>query len=153
MIHDDGGIGMEEYDLSRFLDAQKDDYETALKEIRNGHKRSHWIWYVFPQLKGLGRSYNSSYYGIKDIEEAKAYLENQTLGRRLREISEALLSLESCDPYEVMGHIDALKLQSSMTLFNEVSENDVFRKVLDKYYGGKYDELTLKMLHKENLSD
>ena len=144
---------MDRYSLERFLDAQKDDYETALREIRSGHKRSHWIWYVFPQLKGLGHSYNSSYYGLKGIEEAKAYLKNETLGKRLREISEALLKLESIDPYEVMGYIDALKLHSSMTLFNEASKNDVFGKVLDKYYGGKPDELTLKLLYKESLSD
>ena len=136
------------YDLKRFLDAQERDYKRALKEIRNGHKQSHWIWYIFPQMKGLGYSHNSNYYGVSCIEEARAYLENETLGKRLYEICDALLCLDTDDPYEVMGDIDARKLCSSMTLFNEVRKDDIFKRVLDKYFRGNKDEATLKLLNK-----
>ncbi|MBR2577439.1 MAG: DUF1810 domain-containing protein [Erysipelotrichaceae bacterium] len=139
---------MDKYDLKRFNDAQKDDYGLALREIQSGQKRSHWIWYIFPQLRGLGNSYNSQYYGISCLDEAKAYLEDGILGGRLREISAALLKLDGNDPVSVMGSIDALKLHSSMTLFNEASKDDVFAEVLDKYYGGRKDGNTLKLLKK-----
>ena len=135
------------YDLSRFLKAQEWDYDTALSEIRSGRKRSHWIWYILPQVKGLGFSSTSEFYGIDGLAEAKAYMENETLRRRLIEISEALLSLESSDARDVMGYPDDLKLRSSMTLFGEAApEEKVFLKVLDKFFGGKKDERTLKIL-------
>lgn len=135
------------YDLSRFVRAQQSDYRRALSEIRNGKKVSHWMWYIFPQLKGLGQSYASEYYGIADLSEAKAYLSDPVLGARLVEICEALLSLETNDAPEVMGYPDDMKLRSSMTLFDEASEDsDVFRRVLDKFYGGQKDHLTLGML-------
>lgn len=135
------------YDLDRFKQAQDWDYETALAEIRAGRKRSHWIWYVFPQLKGLGMSSMCARYGIDGMGEATAYLADDTLRARLVEISNALLSLEGSDPVAVMGHIDARKLRSSMTLFALVPHADpVFSAVLDKYYDGKPDQLTLEML-------
>lgn len=136
------------YNLDRFIQAQGHSYETALSEIKNGFKRTHWMWYIFPQLKELGRSSTAKYYGIEDLEEAKIYLAHPVLGTRLKEISEALLKLETNDPYRVMGDIDGLKLCSSMTLFAEVEGYDsVFGKVIDKYYGGKRDVNTIHILH------
>ena len=135
------------YDLSRFLKAQECDYDTALSEIRSGRKRSHWIWYIFPQVKGLGFSSTSEFYGIDGLAEAKVYMENETLRRRLIEISEVLLALESSNARDVMGYPDDLKLRSSMTLFGEAApEEKVFLKVLDKFFGGKKDERTLELL-------
>lgn len=135
------------YNLSRFLTAQERDYEQALSEIRTGRKRSHWIWYIFPQLRGLGYSYNAEFYGIADVEEARQYLSHPVLGARLREITGALLELPENDPVRAMVHPDDLKLCSCMTLFEHVAGQDaVFGKVLDKYYGGRRDALTLRML-------
>ena len=135
-------------DLERFLKAQDKDYEQALKEIKKGRKTSHWIWYIFPQIAGLGFSSTSKYYSIKDKNEAIEYLKNNTLKNRLIEICEALLSLESDDATYVMGYPDDLKLKSSMTLFIEVSDIDVFKKVLDKFYNGEKDEMTISLLNK-----
>ena len=135
-------------DLERFLKAQDKDYEQALKEIKKGRKTSHWIWYIFPQIAGLGFSSTSKYYSIKDKNEAIEYLVNNTLKHRLIEICEALLSLESDDATYVMGYPDDLKLKSSMTLFSEVSDIDVFKKVLDKFYNGEKDEMTILLLNK-----
>ncbi len=138
---------MSEYDLKRFIAPNTNDYDTALSEIREGSKKSHWIWYIFPQLKGLGKSYNSEYYGLANIDEARKYLNHPLLGKHLTEITEALLELKGNDPVKVMGRIDALKLKSSMTLFAEVSEKgSVFHQVLDKYFNGERDELTLSMI-------
>ena len=135
------------YDLSRFIKAQETDYERALSEIRSGHKRSHWIWYIFPQITGLGFSSTAQYYAIKDRKEAEEYLKNDLLRERLVEISEALLLLESNDAGDVMGYPDDLKLRSSMTLFHEVApEIDVFQKVLDKFFEGKPDQKTIELL-------
>ncbi len=149
---------MKKYNLERFIEAQNEyeTYETALSEIKAGRKRSHWIWFIFPQLKGLGSSYNAQYYGIEDSNEAKEYLEHPVLGPRLLEISEALLKLQENDPAVVMGGSpDDMKLKSSMTLFAAVSEavsevasthDSVFHQVLEKFFGGKMDEKTLKIL-------
>ena len=135
------------YDLNRFLAAQERDYAQALAEIRAGRKWSHWIWYIFPQLRGLGYSYNAAFYGIADAEEARQYLAHPVLGARLREITGALLELDENDPVRVMGRPDDLKLCSCMTLFASIAEPDsVFDKVLVKYYGGKRDAATLRML-------
>ena len=134
-------------DLSRFVKAQETDYERALSEIRSGHKRSHWIWYIFPQIAGLGFSSTAQYYAIRDRKEAADYLKNDLLRERLVEISEALLQLESNDAGDVMGYPDDLKLRSSMTLFHEVvPEIDVFQKVLDKFFEGKPDQRTIELL-------
>ena len=135
------------YEISRFMKAHQTDYQRALTEIKNGKKVSHWMWYIFPQLKGLGRSFTSEYYGIQDLDEAKAYLADPILGRHLIEICNALLSLDTNDATEVMGRPDDRKLKSSMTLFDAATESsDVFRLVLEKYYNGKKDYRTLKML-------
>lgn len=138
------------YNLNRFLKAQEYSYETALSEIKNGFKRTHWMWYIFPQLKELGKSEIAKYYGIEDFEEAKMFLEHPLLGARLREISNALINLSTDNPYSVMGNVDGLKLQSSMTLFAEIEACDsVFTKVLDKYYDGNKDKNTIKILYNE----
>ena len=135
------------YEISRFMKAHQTDYQRALTEIKNGKKVSHWMWYIFPQLKGLGRSFTSEYYGIQDLDEAKAYLADPILGRHLIEICNALLSLDTNDATEVMGRPDDRKLKSSMTLFDAATESsDVFRLVLEKYYNGKKDYRTLEML-------
>ena len=134
--------------MNRFLTAQKSSYPIALNEIKNGKKCSHWIWYIFPQLAELGRSSTAKYYGIKDIDEAKQYLENDILRERLIEISEALLSVNDT-AVNILGHIDALKVKSCMTLFHMASpENKVFSRVIDKFYGGKYDNMTLDIIKK-----
>lgn len=134
------------YDLSRFHAAQARDYDTALSEIRAGRKRSHWIWYIFPQIRGLGYSSTAQYYALEDLGEAKAYLADPVLRQRLLEISGALLALDSSDPSAVMGYPDDLKLRSSMTLF-ALAEPDcpVFPAVLRKFYRGEPDERTLAL--------
>lgn len=135
------------YEISRFMKAHQTDYQRALSEIKNGKKVSHWMWYIFPQLKGLGRSSMSEYYGIQDLDEAKVYLADPILGKHLIEICNALLSLDTNDATEVMGRPDDRKLKSSMTLFDAATESlDIFQMVLDKYYNGKKDYRTLKML-------
>ncbi len=138
-----------EYNLKRFKEAQRNDYETALGEIRSGMKLSHWIWYIFPQLKELGYSPTAAAYGIDGRGEAEAYINDDVLRGRLIEISEALLSLDSSDPLVVMGYPDNLKLRSCMTLFEYVApEIDVFGNVLDKFYSGVRDERTIELLEK-----
>ena len=137
--------------LERFIEPQEQDYEQALKEIRNGRKVSHWIWYIFSQLRGLGKSYMSDYYGIRDLDEAKAFLQDPYLGKHLQKISEALLNLDNDNATQIMGRPDDMKLKSSMTLFACADpENAVFEKVLEKFYNGHKDGRTLKMLSKEN---
>lgn len=139
---------MDEFILDRFLDGQRFGYETALQEIRNGKKENHWIWYVFPQLKGLGKSPNSNYYGITGIEEAKAYLEHPVLGARLREACTALLKHSPLTVQDIFQGVDFLKLCSSMTLFDAASPNDVFGEVLKEVYDNKRDPNTMRMLGK-----
>jgi len=135
------------YGLERFVSAQARDYEQALREIRGGRKRSHWIWYIFPQLQDLGHSGTAQYYGLRDLNEARAYMAHSLLAAHLVEISEALLELDSSDPGAVMGYPDDLKLCSCMTLFELAApEQPVFAKVLEKFYGGRRDRLTLRLL-------
>lgn len=135
------------YEMSRFVQAHQADYQRALSEIRSGKKVSHWMWYIFPQVKGLGRSPASEYYGIQDLDEAKAYLADPVLGKHLIEICDALLSLDSNDATDVMGQPDDKKLRSSMTLFDAAAEgSDIFQRVLDQYYGGEKDRRTLRIL-------
>ena len=142
-------------DLNRFIEAQEKNYKTALKEIKNGKKVSCWMWYIFPQIKGLGMTQTANYYGINDIEEAKEYLHNEILSKRLIEISNALLEIENNDIKEIMGFPDNLKLKSSMTLFKKAEElsdvkyDNIFQKVLDKYYNGEEDNNTLVILEKK----
>jgi len=133
--------------LRRFLSAQERDYDRALEEIRGGRKRSHWMWYIFPQIQGLGFSSTAQYYGIKDLEEAKDYMEHPLLSARLVEISQALLTLPGNNATAVMGYPDDLKLCSCMTLFEQAKpEEPVFGAVLDKFYGGERDRRTLAIL-------
>jgi uncharacterized protein (DUF1810 family) len=136
------------YDLQRFHKAQIFDYPVALGEIKNGRKESHWMWYIFPQLKELGYSSTAKYYGLTK-DEAKAYLKDKVLKSRLIEISQVLLELKSNDATEIFGYPDDLKLKSSMTLFSEIApEIEVFNKVLEKFFSGKKDDKTLELLEK-----
>lgn len=135
--------GKIEYDLERFVEAQNMVYDMALQEIKEGQKRGHWIWFIFPQIKGLGHSYNSEYYGISGTKEAKAYLEHPLLGARLREISQAMLDCGNPSADDILGFPDVLKVRSCMTLFDMVSPNDIFKQVLDKYYEGKLCDKTI----------
>lgn len=134
------------FDLDRFVSAQEYDYPVALSEIKAGRKYSHWIWYIFPQLKGLGRSYNSDFYGLASVAEAKAYLDHPVLGARLREIVQALLLHRGKNPKEILGDIDASKVRSSMTLFDKVCPGDIFARVLDEFYDGRRCNRTLRMI-------
>jgi uncharacterized protein (DUF1810 family) len=137
--------------LQRFLDAQDDDYSRALTEIKNGRKQSHWMWYIFPQIQGLGFSETAKFYAIKDLVEADAYLQHPILGSRLREISNALLSVNGKTANQILGSPDDLKLKSSMTLFNLLDNADpVFQAVLDKFYNGTQDQRTLDLARKDN---
>lgn len=137
-------------DFSRFHKAQNDNYEIALTEIKNGKKRSHWMWYVFPQLSGLGNSAIAQYYAIADLHEAKEYLKDELLRHHLIEISLELLKLQSNNAQDILGYPDDLKLQSSMTLFSIADPKErVFRDVLNKYYHGEMDEYTLRHLKSE----
>jgi uncharacterized protein (DUF1810 family) len=131
------------FDLQRFLDAQAHTYDQALAELRAGEKRTHWMWFVFPQIAGLGRSGMAQRFAIPGLAEARAYLAHPTLGRRLVESARALTALDTADPVAVFGPVDAQKLQSSMTLFALAAPDEpVFREVLDHYFGGVEDEGT-----------
>ena len=132
--------------VERFIDAQKEDYDMAFREISKGKKINHYMWYIFPQVKGLGRSSTAKYYGIEGLDEAREYMENEYLANNLINISNELLKLETNDPVEIFGHIDSKKLRSSMTLFELVSDNDVFPLVLEKYFDGKRDQITLDLV-------
>jgi uncharacterized protein (DUF1810 family) len=133
--------------LQRFLDAQRADYPTALAEVTAGRKRSHWMWYIFPQVQGLGYSEMAHRYGITGAAEAAAYLAHPVLGARLLEIARALLALPGSNATAIMGSPDDMKLRSSMTLFAQVPGSDaVFQAVLDKFFGGAPDAKTLQLL-------
>lgn len=138
---------MDKYNIARFLSAQDryGHYATALQEVRTGRKTSHWVWFVFPQMQGLGMSAMSQKYGIASLDEAKAYYANTTLRRRLREITEALLQ-QNDSALAIFGGIDAMKVQSSMTLFELVAPDDIFTQVLDKFYDGKRCQRTLNKI-------
>lgn len=137
-------------DLQRFIDAQRNDYEQALQEVKSGRKRTHWMWYIFPQIHGLGMTPISDYYSIRSLREAKDYLKDPVLGARLVEISKALLELNTSDPHAVFGSPDDLKLRSCMTLFERADpQNPVFGDVLGKYYRGERDQRTLEILDEE----
>ena len=134
--------------LERFVEAQEKMYSTAMKEIQTGKKRSHWMWYIFPQLRGLGRSSMAHIYGILGLEEARAYLEHPWLSGRLYELCVALLHHKDKSAYEIFGDIDAMKLKSSMTLFALTSEDyTIFDEVLDAFFEGHMDETTVKLIN------
>lgn len=135
------------YDLNRFVQAQEADYERALSEIRSGQKRSHWMWYIFPQFGGLGLSPTSKRYSIKSVAEAKAYLNHPILGPRLIECTEAVLNVEGRSAHEIFGSPDDMKLKSCATLFAYVSPaKSVFDRLLDRFFQGKRDDKTLSLL-------
>ena len=142
-IASDASDACENFNADRFLTAQEFYYKLALQEITDGRKSSHWIWFIFPQLAILGRSANAKFYGISGANEAKAYLNHPILGARLREITTALLQHRGKDAASILGGIDAMKVRSCMTLFDAVSPNDIFRKVLDAFYDGNPDKYTL----------
>lgn len=136
------------HDLKRFVEAQARDYDRALAEIRSGRKRSHWMWYVFPQLAGLGTSATSQHYGINGLAEARSYLAHPVLGPRLIECAEAVLGLEGRDATEIFGSPDDLKLRSSATLFSLVSaDGSPFHRIIEKYFAGQADARTLAAIH------
>jgi uncharacterized protein (DUF1810 family) len=138
---------MESEKINRFLTAQNQAYLKALEEIRAGKKVGHWIWYIFPQLKGLGKSEISEYYALEGINDATDYLNHPVLGRHLVEISNAVLLLTGRSAHEIFGSPDDMKLRSCMTLFAEMKNTDpVFKQVLDKYFDGQFDRLTLELL-------
>ena len=143
--------GMIYTSIERFVEAQERSYLTALKEIKKGHKETHWMWYIFPQIKGLGYSELSQYYGITNVEEAIEYLNHPILSQRLFQISTELLKCQSNDAKEVFGYPDNLKLKSSMTLFSMVSNESVFNEVLEKFFDGEKDKTTVELI--TNLSD
>ena len=137
--------------LDRFVEAQEKMYPIALKELKAGKKRSHWMWYIFPQLRGLGTSSMAHTYGISGLDEAKAYLEHPVLSRRIYELCGVLLEHKDKSASEIFGDIDEMKLKSSMTLFALVSEDgSIFHQVLGCFFNSKMDELTLKILQRED---
>ena len=134
--------------LKRFIDAQENSYASALTELNNGRKTGHWMWYIFPQVQGLGFSETSRYYGINNLQEAKDYLNHPILGSRLIEICKVLLALKSSDATRIFGTPDDLKLKSSMTLFASIPDADpVFQQVLQKFYAGSTDTKTLRIIN------
>jgi uncharacterized protein (DUF1810 family) len=143
--------GNDQHDLARFVDAQAGDYDQALAEIRRGRKTSHWMWYVFPQIDGLGFSSMSRRYSIKSVAEARAYLDHPLLGPRLVECSEAAMSVEGRSASEIFGSPDDMKLKSCATLFASVTPPDsVFARLLDRYFKGERDGKTLQLLGTES---
>lgn len=146
-VHSADSDADDPFDLNRFLKAQESDYARALAEIKHGQKRSHWMWYVFPQFAGLGFSETSQYFSIKSVEEARAYLEHPTLGPRLWECAEAALNVKGRSAHDIFGSPDDLKLRSSATLFAHVSRaGSVFHRLLDAYFQAQRDDKTLALL-------
>lgn len=141
---------LSETDINRFLEAQEISsfcgYRQALEEIRNGKKTSHWIWYIFPQLRCLGRSSRAHYYGIADRAEAERYLNHRLLGMRIREISQALLEHKDKTALSILGNVDAIKVRSCMTMFDFLSPNDIFAEVLHSFYNGERCKITLEVM-------
>ena len=143
--------GADPYDLARFVRAQEPDYDQALSEIRGGRKRSHWMWYIFPQFDGLGVSSTSRQYAIKSVAEAEAYLRHSVLGPRLLESVQAVLGVEGRSALEVFGSPDDMKLRSCATLFACVSPaGSVFEQLLDRYFGGERDDKTLRLIGRQS---
>ena len=135
------------YDLERFVHAQAGDYDRAISELRAGQKQSHWMWYVFPQIEGLGQSSMSRRYSIKNVSEARAYLDHPVLGARLLECFTVVNSIEGSSAHDIFGSPDDMKFRSSATLFAYVSGGGIFQQAVDKYFDGEQDPLTLQQLH------
>ena len=138
----DCGMNEDKFNLNRFLDAQKSNYLYAIKELKNGRKLTHWMWHVFPQVSGLGRSETCEFFAIKSVEEAKAYMANPILRNRYDECVDAIMG-QSCTAFEIFGVVDALKLQSSLTMAYLVTANDRYKEALDKFFGGEMCQRTL----------
>ena len=137
------------FNLERFLDAQAGSYETALAELRAGRKRSHWMWFIFPQLRGLGHSDRAQFFGISSLAEAMAFLSEPILGKRLRECVAALVKLPGMSAEQILGSVDALKLRSSLTLFRVAAPAEpLFQSALERYFDGKPDPRTIELLEK-----
>jgi uncharacterized protein (DUF1810 family) len=135
------------FDLERFVTAQEGVYEGALRELRAGRKTGHWIWFIFPQLAGLGRSETSRFFGIESLDEARAYLEHPVLGPRLRECASAVLATQDATADQIFGSLDAMKVRSSMTLFHRAEPDEpLFVEILERFYGGEADAATDSML-------
>ena len=135
------------YDLERFVQAQRGDYERALAELKSGRKRSHWMWYIFPQFAGLGVSPTSQRYAVKSAGEARAFLDHPVLGQRLVDCTEALLAIQGRSALEILGSPDDMKLRSCATLFASVSPpHSVFHRIIDRYFQGRPDERTLGLI-------
>jgi len=145
---------MEKIGLERFHQAHQQKFELALKEVQSGMKQSHWMWYIFPQIKGLGFSATSQYYAIADVTEARQFLEDAYLGGNLRRICAELMKSKTDNPEIIFGYVDALKLHSSMTLFDlvggYVQENEIFKEVLKKFFNGAHDPNTVKIVEEMN---
>jgi uncharacterized protein (DUF1810 family) len=138
---------MTEYDLQRFVDAQDPVWNVVVKELKAGRKQTHWMWFVFPQLAGLGRSATAQHFGIADLTEAELYLSHEVLGPRLKKAAQLTLAIEGSTVDEIFGYPDNLKLHSSMTLFDEATKGQsVFVEVLQKYFSGEFDGATLDLL-------
>ena len=140
------GFSNDSFDLERFVQAQATDYDQALSELHDGEKRSHWMWYIFPQIEGLGHSSISRQYSIKSAAEARAYLDHRILGPRLRECAAVVNGIVGRSAHEIFGSPDDMKLRSCMTLFARVSGDKVFEQVLGKYFNGQHDNETLRLL-------
>ena len=149
--HRDFGSTGDPYDLARFVRAQEAVYDQAMSEIRSGRKRSHWMWYIFPQFDGLGFSSTTRHYAIKSVAEAEAYLRHPVLGPRLLESFQAALAVEGRSAVDVFGSPDDMKLQSCATLFAGVSPTgSVFERLLDRYFGGELDDKTLRLVGRKS---
>ncbi len=141
------------FNLDRFVQAQETRYDQVISELRNGMKRSHWIWFIFPQVQGLGRSATAQYYALKNIEEARAYLKHPILGPRYIECCETLLPHQSCPIEQILGYPDNLKLNSSLTLFHAANpEKNLFTKLLNLFYAGQHDQATNDILSQQAIS-
>ena len=137
----------DDYNLTRFVSAQETTYHSVIAELKRGRKTSHWIWYIFPQITGLGSSLTSEAFAIKSLAEARAYLAHSVLGERLKQCTSLVLQVSGRSAEDVFGYPDYLKFRSCITLFNAVADDDdIFREALDKYYGGVGDERTLEIL-------
>ena len=146
-------MNSDKFNLIRFLDAQRD-YSKALKEISNCKKCGHWMWYIFPQVKGLGKSYFATYYAISSLKEAKSYLNHTILGVRIVNCCESLIECSNSNASDIFGYPDDIKLNSSMTLFAYISEPEsIFHKVLDKFFGDKNDQLTINIIETDFLKN
>ena len=138
---------MAKYNLQKFIDAQAKDFETALREVKAGCKTSHWMWFIFPQIIGLAQSRTSIFYSIQNLEEASLYMADETLSAHMNEICNALLELDGNDAHKIFGYPDDMKLHSCMTLFAQACpDNDIFKKVIDKYFEGEEDRRTIELI-------